>query len=332
MFRKIVPEHREFPADFLLWVARAESVLPDTRMLLSSTRMLVAATWILFSTIRQLFPAIRPIKAASRKVLADAGRGVPAIGEIVLGASLNPLGVLADRIRMNDFIPERDTEFGTWLGQLAGQLAKPGAPQLPGNLGACLQATASAFGADLQAHVEAHAAAASARHAKDASRSHGEALARQAARLLQADPTVTDAQRADLGLPIHDRTRTPISRPQTPPQASIDISNRFRHRIRFRDAGPPVRRARPKGTVGCEVWMYIDAPSNGNGRVAVQSDSGADHNAPEGMQMIALATAPLTVEFTGEQAGHTAHYQLRWINRRGQAGPWSETLSAIIPG
>jgi hypothetical protein len=37
-----------------------------------------------------------------------------------------------------------------------------------------------------------------------------------------------------------------------------------------------------------------------------------------------------TAEFTGPDGGKTAHYMLRWLSTRGEAGPWSETASATI--
>lgn len=39
---------------------------------------------------------------------------------------------------------------------------------------------------------------------------------------------------------------------------------------------------------------------------------------------------PAKVEYSGAQAGHTAHYLLRWLTRRGEPGPWSETASATV--
>ncbi|MCK4342738.1 MAG: hypothetical protein KAY37_13555 [Phycisphaerae bacterium] len=40
--------------------------------------------------------------------------------------------------------------------------------------------------------------------------------------------------------------------------------------------------------------------------------------------------APAAAEFTGPDGGQTAHYMLRWLSTRGEAGPWSETASATI--
>lgn len=40
--------------------------------------------------------------------------------------------------------------------------------------------------------------------------------------------------------------------------------------------------------------------------------------------------AGFVAEYNGEDGGKIAHYMLRWVNRRGQKGPWSETVSATI--
>ena len=37
------------------------------------------------------------------------------------------------------------------------------------------------------------------------------------------------------------------------------------------------------------------------------------------------------VTFNNEEGGQTAHYRLRWMNTRGEAGPFSPVFSATIP-
>ncbi|MCK4341087.1 MAG: hypothetical protein KAY37_05110 [Phycisphaerae bacterium] len=51
------------------------------------------------------------------------------------------------------------------------------------------------------------------------------------------------------------------------------------------------------------------------------------------LQFLLLSTrTPAVAEFTGPDGGKTAHYMLRWLSTRGEAGPWSETASATIEG
>lgn len=35
-------------------------------------------------------------------------------------------------------------------------------------------------------------------------------------------------------------------------------------------------------------------------------------------------------EFTDPDGGKTAHYMVRWLSARSEAGPWSETASATV--
>ncbi len=49
------------------------------------------------------------------------------------------------------------------------------------------------------------------------------------------------------------------------------------------------------------------------------------------LTFLALDTrTPYTAKYVGPDANKVAHYMLRWVNTRGQKGPWSETASATI--
>jgi hypothetical protein len=55
----------------------------------------------------------------------------------------------------------------------------------------------------------------------------------------------------------------------------------------------------------------------------------ADHNA---LTRSVLATrTPHTFEFTEEERGKTVYMAACWQNEKGQKGPWSEIVSAIVP-
>jgi hypothetical protein len=50
-----------------------------------------------------------------------------------------------------------------------------------------------------------------------------------------------------------------------------------------------------------------------------------------GFLLAGLDTAtPYLKTFAGADAGKTAHYRLRWVNTRQEAGPWSPVYSATI--
>jgi len=142
-------------------------------------------------------------------------------------------------------------------------------------------------------------------------------------RQFQASTTISDAQRAAMGITVRDvvATHAAGTGQATRPVGVVDTSQRLRHEIRFTDETTPTRRAKPKGVMGCEIWVKV---------VPVGEPAPTDAT---GMQFLALDTAsPYIAEFDGSQAGKTAHYMLRWVGTQGEKGPWSETVSATIVG
>lgn len=52
---------------------------------------------------------------------------------------------------------------------------------------------------------------------------------------------------------------------------------------------------------------------------------------PSELEFLAVGTrAPYTRDYAGAQGGKPAHYMLRWVNSKGETGPWSETATATI--
>jgi hypothetical protein len=80
----------------------------------------------------------------------------------------------------------------------------------------------------------------------------------------------------------------------------------------------PQSKAKPAGVHGCEVWVKFggDAPKDASelGYLGVST------------------TSAYTATYEGKQANIMAYYWLRWVNTRGEHGPWSTTVSSIIVG
>ena len=133
---------------------------------------------------------------------------------------------------------------------------------------------------------------------------------------MQVNPSITDAQRNGLGLPVRSTTRTAVGVPTTRPVAEVDTSQRLQHTISFRNEGA-TSKAKPEGVRACEIWCVIGpAPA-----------SVAD------ARYLATDTAtPYLATFDAADAGKSVHYFLRWVNTRNQPGPWSETVTATIAG
>jgi hypothetical protein len=130
------------------------------------------------------------------------------------------------------------------------------------------------------------------------------------------NPKPTDAEREVMGLPVHKTTRTPVPPPAGYPGFKIDSSVIRRLSILFYDDANE-HRAKPEGVHGAEIrWDFSDVPVVNPGKLV---QSGFD------------TASPYTIEFAGEDRGRTVYIALRWENTRGEKGPWSEIVSAIVP-
>lgn len=175
----------------------------------------------------------------------------------------------------------------------------------------------TAWDGDYAAAVEARDAARAATAVKEESRNALEEMIRTAARRIQADNRISNAARAEAGLSIHKTKRTPVAVPRTSPITQVIVTDRLEHSLMFSDASTPTRKARPSGCSGAEVYIAIADQ--------VPQD-------PTEYRFAALATrTPHVLKFKGEDGGKLAHYLLRWVNTKGETGPWGQVASATIP-
>ena len=132
---------------------------------------------------------------------------------------------------------------------------------------------------------------------------------------LMHNPRVTDADRLNMCLPVYDRTPTPAAPPASYPELDIDFSQIARHTLRVRDSELKGS-GRPKHVVGFEIWR----------RIGGQTEPGI-----RDMQLVGQAPrSPHTLEYDFSERSLLAWYALRWVNTRGEKGPWSGIISAII--
>lgn len=221
---------------------------------------------------------------------------------------------------MPDYIPGGDTQFDVWLtnfvtyananlvalGLVAADMTPITTAQTP-------------WKTALGNNAAAQAAAQAARQAKDTARANVEAPVRALVRRLQASASVDNAERSALGITVPDTEPTPVGPPTTRPVVKIDSAQRLQHTIHFTDESTPTRKVKPAGVSGAEIWVQV---------AAVASPPPTD---PAALTFIALDTrTPYTLDFDGPDGGKNAHYILRWVNTKGQKGPWSETATATI--
>ena len=84
------------------------------------------------------------------------------------------------------------------------------------------------------------------------------------------------------------------------------------------DAASPDNKKRPRGSIGCEIFVKLDGPPPVDEKECTY---------------LALDSAtPYLTEYLGTDAGKMAHYMLRWRMQDGTTSAWAETLSATITG
>jgi len=173
----------------------------------------------------------------------------------------------------------------------------------------------NAFSDNLDVYIASRTSAQSARQAKDTERDALEALLRSYRNIAKAFPGIDDTLMASLGLPSGGG---PTIENATVPIATVDTSVRLRHTIEFKDASADGGKRKPRGTIGCEIWLKLEGPPPTDETECT---------------FLSLDTqTPYVAEYPGADGGKMAHYLLRWAMRDGSKGGWGDTVSATITG
>jgi hypothetical protein len=135
---------------------------------------------------------------------------------------------------------------------------------------------------------------------------------------LKGNPAITDADMIAMGLPPHNTVDRPTPSPVPASYPLIDIRPLGVRtvQIAFHDSGT-LKKARPRGVAGAVIrWEILPAPP---ASVAELTRSVFD------------TKTPCTLTFDEDRRGQTVYIVAAWQNTRGETGPWSEIVNAIIP-
>jgi hypothetical protein len=129
-------------------------------------------------------------------------------------------------------------------------------------------------------------------------------------------PFVSDKDRDEMQIPIHDTKPTSVSPPTTFPEYSVDTSIPSQLTVGFWDAESK-RRGKPKGVHGAEIRWELRESAPAKAEDLINSDF--------------TTRTPHTLVFTGDKQGQRVYFCLRWENSKGEKGPWGAIMSAVIP-
>ncbi|MEZ6132523.1 MAG: hypothetical protein R3C59_27985 [Planctomycetaceae bacterium] len=216
------------------------------------------------------------------------------------------------------FIPPAEGNFDAFVRQFVNQVAAdPTEYEVSAERVKALQTQLADWDKKYAAAVKARDAAKAATESKDEARRTLEETVRSVAKLIQANDEITNAARDAAGLPIHKTSRTPVPVPHTFPTGTVIGSDRLELTLMYSDVATPTRKARPHGVRGCEVYVAVgeNPPTS-----------------PEDYRFVAFSTrTPELIKFKSDEGGQTANILLRWVNTKGESGPWSQPIMATIP-
>jgi hypothetical protein len=145
-----------------------------------------------------------------------------------------------------------------------------------------------------------------------------ETLLRQLRRIVQANPTTTDADRVALHLATGEGDgESGANALEFAPLLLVEPSGVHHHLIRFFMQGEASNSTRkPPGVLGAKLYVKID---------------GAASTDLKEYQMIAMDTkSPYTYDHNAANAGKTAHYIALWTTKDEDDSPQSEVFSLVI--
>lgn len=217
---------------------------------------------------------------------------------------------------MRYFLEQKDTEFSTFALGFKNQLINfADALNFDADEITELESAVSEYVNNLKKQRQAKTEYSSSTISKKNSKSKAQKLIAKYANRLRANDDVSNDVLVSFGLPVHDEILSESKEPDGAPLLQVGITHHCIHKIEIRNR-QNLSRGKPKTAVGAEVWVFVGDKKD---------------LSEKNLRYLGTATrSKFEAEHDTEDAGKTAHYMARWINRRGIRGEWSATVSATI--
>lgn len=151
---------------------------------------------------------------------------------------------------------------------------------------------------------------------KNIARSALKAKIRILARIIMANPAVSDGTREELGLHVRDLEPTPVPVPATRPTVRVETLGGLQTGLRLADELSPDRTRKADGTSGALLYAKIDGPAP---------------TSIDECKFVGLTTrARHVLNHPPTAINKTVWIIAQWINDKGEAGPPSIPASASI--
>jgi len=225
---------------------------------------------------------------------------------------------------MADYLPRPDAEYDEWIQRFAAYCeANAAALGLSDGQADTIRADKNGWHNAYVSHQEAQAAARGKRETKAHERDRSEASCRQFARMIQANPDVTDEQRKALGLTVRDDKPTAIPaeavETSAPPLLRLDWSQRGRCTIHFGpNPGNERKNGLPHGRKGVKLWFHLGTFSD------------EPPQADDDWRYLADDTRSPYVHVLAGSEPVTVAYRAQYFDTKMRPGPFSDPAEATI--
>lgn len=144
-------------------------------------------------------------------------------------------------------------------------------------------------------------------------------LTRSLRKLIQdakRSPALTETDRTTLNLPAADEPHTPVKPPTIVPDVEVRKIEHLLHHLNISNPEEPDSRAKPAGVSIIEVYKAL-------------SDTKPTNMASYSHALITTKTL-CTVTHKIDDVKKTCWYLTRYVSTKGEPGPWSDAVSAIV--
>ena len=216
---------------------------------------------------------------------------------------------------MADFMPKTDADFDEWLENFKTKISAIATPLgVPAGLITAVGTAYTDWDVAFDAQTVAQDMAQAATQTKDEAKVAGMLAVRAVVGIMQKNPALGDAERAELGITIPDRIPTPIS-PEymanlAAPLLLLDWAQKSKVTVHF-GVNPSNEKLNKKPTdiAGAKIWYRIDT-----GPWTFVAD---DTNSP--YTHFFSITDPQNVE-----------YRCQWFDKKMRTGPFGESARCTV--
>lgn len=218
------------------------------------------------------------------------------------------------------YLPRRESELLTWAQHFDATLAtSAGTYNLSAGQAAAFNALFTAFQNAYMTATNPPTRTTPAIAAKKTAKQamvNGPGGIRELARLIQAAPSVTDQEKLDIGLPIHDTEPSPVPPPTIAPEIDFMMTGTRTIRIRLHNE-KALNRKKPVGVKGALVFSYTgETPPADINLWKFETNT---------TKVIIEIQPPVTVT-----SGTTVWFTAFWYNPRAQSGPATTPVSTVV--